>query len=62
MGNGNDFTDRDHAGSDPIPVNPCKAVGALASGLGLRRSLLEPGADMVQQHGIWLDDQWAALM
>lgn len=46
---------------DPVPVMPYKATGPLGSSLGLRRLLLKANVDLVHQHGLWLDDQWASL-
>lgn len=44
-----------------VPVSPYKAYGPLRSSLELRRLLRNTDADLVHQHGIWLDDQWAAM-
>lgn len=44
-----------------LPVAPYKAYGPLGSSLKLRNLLKISDADVVHQHGIWMDDQWAAL-
>lgn len=55
------FCADDRAVWHPVPVETYRAFGPLASSPALRRLLAGSGADLVHQHGIWLDDQWAAL-
>lgn len=45
----------------PVSVYSYKAYGPLGSSFALRSYLKNSRADLVHQHGIWLDDQWAAL-
>ncbi|WP_448873263.1 glycosyltransferase [Desulfobulbus propionicus] len=44
-----------------VSVSSYKASGPLKSSLAVRHLLKTSAVDMVHQHGIWLDDQWAAL-
>ncbi len=46
---------------EPVKVSSYKAYGPLGTSLELRRSLMQSDADLLHQHGLWLDDQWAAL-
>ena len=46
---------------EPVSISLYKSYGPLKSSLTLRRLLRNSGADLVHQHGIWLDDQWATL-
>lgn len=46
---------------DPVPVFPYQSYGPLRSSLKLRQLLRRQEPDLIHQHGIWLDDQWAAL-
>ncbi|MGK0271160.1 MAG: glycosyltransferase involved in cell wall biosynthesis [Cocleimonas sp.] len=45
----------------PVTVQHYKAVGPLAMSIDLRSILKNESADLIHQHGIWLDDQWASL-
>lgn len=45
----------------PISPQAYRSIGPLGTGVHLRRRLLKTGADLVHQHGIWKDDQWAAM-
>lgn len=45
----------------PVPVLSYKAYGPLGSSIKLRRLLKNSDAELVHQHGLWMDDQWAAL-
>jgi poly(glycerol-phosphate) alpha-glucosyltransferase len=38
-----------------------RAIGPLGSSSKIRRLLSQGNGDLVHQHGIWMDDQWAAL-
>jgi len=44
-----------------VPISSYKGYGPLRSSLAIRRLLINSAVDLVHQHGIWLDDQWAAL-
>lgn len=44
-----------------VQVSSYKDYGPLKASFALRRLLKSSVADLVHQHGIWLDDQWAAL-
>lgn len=46
---------------EPVPVFDYKAYGPLGWSFKLRRLLKYSDADLVHQHGLWMDDQWAAL-
>lgn len=61
FGAGQGFCADDRAVWHPVPVETYRAFGPLSSSPGLRRLLAGSGAEVVHQHGIWLDDQWAAL-
>ncbi len=52
--------DEDIALWAPLRVHPYKAVGPLQFSLEFRRMLAGINPDLVHQHGLWLDDQWAA--
>lgn len=45
----------------PVLVSSYKAYGPLRFSIALRRLLKNSAADLVHQHGIWGDDQWASL-
>ncbi|MCF7816550.1 MAG: glycosyltransferase [Kiritimatiellales bacterium] len=54
------FSEEDRAVWSPVSVTSYKAFGPLQSSVELRRLLALADGDLVHQHGIWLDDQWAA--
>ncbi len=60
-GAGTTFEEEDRLQWQPVPVMPYAAFGPLVSSAELRRQLKAADADLVHQHGIWLDDQWAVL-
>lgn len=53
------FSEEDRIVWEPVAVTPYKAFGPLQSSMELRRLLARADGDLVHQHGIWLDDQWA---
>lgn len=61
MGDGQDLSESDKAIWKPIQLKPYRAVGPLRTAVGLRKELARSGADLVHQHGLWQDDQWASL-
>ncbi|MCB9721657.1 MAG: glycosyltransferase [Candidatus Omnitrophica bacterium] len=46
---------------NPVPVFAYRTYGPLRSSNKLRHLLRKQDPDLIHQHGIWLDDQWAAL-
>lgn len=56
-----EFSKEDLQVWEPLPVELYKAAGPLQSSFELRRMLKTSGADLVHLHGIWMDNQWAAL-
>lgn len=46
---------------DPVVVQSYKSFGPLGTTFALRRMLKEAECDLLHQHGLWMDDQWAAL-
>jgi poly(glycerol-phosphate) alpha-glucosyltransferase len=60
-GRNDQFATEDVPAWSPVPVVPYRGIGPLGSSPGLRRILAGSGAALVHQHGLWLDDQWAAL-
>lgn len=54
------FSTEDQAMWHPVPARQYKAYGPLGSSPELRRLLAQSDADLIHQHGIWKDDQWAA--
>lgn len=61
MGAGNALVEEDRAVWGSVPVMTYNAMGPMQTGIGLRSQLANAEADLVHQHGIWLDDQWASL-
>lgn len=55
------FLAEDVATWTPVPVAPYEATGPLGSSAKLRRMLAGSNADLLHLHGLWMDDQWAAL-
>ena len=55
------YSEEDRDAWTPVPVRAYTAVGSLGFSFELRRLLQRDIPDMVHVHGIWLDDQWAAL-
>ncbi|QBG45965.1 glycosyltransferase [Verrucomicrobia bacterium S94] len=56
-----EFSKEDLPVWDPLPVNLYKVAGPLQRSLSLRRMLKTSGADLIHLHGIWMDNQWAAM-
>ncbi|MDZ8117742.1 glycosyltransferase [Pontiella agarivorans] len=46
---------------DPLKVALYQAAGPMQTSLQLRRMLKASGADLIHLHGIWMDNQWAAM-
>jgi len=46
---------------DPLPVELYSAFGPMQTSFKLRRMLAGSGANLIHLHGIWLDNQWAAM-
>lgn len=46
---------------DPLSINLYPSVGPLKSSLRLRRILNQTKADLLHVHGLWRDQQWAAM-
>ncbi|MDD2540715.1 MAG: glycosyltransferase [Desulfuromonadaceae bacterium] len=61
IGRADDLNREDLKAWAPVPVCPYKAYGPLGSSIKLRPLLRTSGADIVHQHGIWMDDHWAAM-
>jgi len=55
------FIAEDHYAWGSVPTTTFKAFGPLQNSFQLRRMLKIKDSALVHQHGIWLDDQWAAL-
>ena len=55
------FVAEDVSTWNPVPVVPYPSFGPLSSSGQLRRRLAEKPAELLHLHGLWLDDQWAAL-
>lgn len=60
-GSDDPFVAEDRMAWDPVPTATYRSFGPLHSSWTLREMLLKRNADLVHQHGIWLDDQWVAL-
>ncbi|MDD2462570.1 MAG: glycosyltransferase [Desulfobulbus sp.] len=60
-GSDDPFVAEDRMAWDPVPTATYRSFGPLHSSWTLREMLLKRNVDLVHQHGIWLDDQWAAL-
>ncbi len=54
------FGEEDRAVWNPVPVETYRAYGPLGTSFRFRGMLEASGAQLVHQHGLWLDDQWAA--
>jgi poly(glycerol-phosphate) alpha-glucosyltransferase len=59
-GSSRGFEEEDRKTWSPVSVHPYQAYGPLAFSPELRRQLNRDDADLVHQHGIWQDDQWAS--
>lgn len=51
----------DRAIWEPVPVRSYPGYGPLGTSVKVRSILKNEDPDLVHQHGIWLDDQWASL-
>ena len=61
FGRRDQFFHEDSAMWVPVPVSEYRAFGPLGSSPELRRMLADSHSDLLHQHGIWMDDQWATL-
>jgi poly(glycerol-phosphate) alpha-glucosyltransferase len=61
MGRNDAFAATDRPAWGTVPVSSYRGIGPMGYAPALRRRLVESGADLVHQHGIWMYDQWAAL-
>jgi len=52
---------RDLPSWSPVAAKAFGSHGPLGYSPALRQSLMAAGCGLVHQHGIWMDDQWAAL-
>jgi len=55
------FVAEDRLAWNPVPTMTYRSFGTLRSSWALREMLRGRNSELVHQHGIWLDDQWAAL-
>jgi len=55
------YVEEDASAWSPIPVAAYQTFGPLGSSMQLRRLLRQGKPDLIHQHGLWMDDQWAAL-
>lgn len=60
-GRSDEFVARDQAAWGPVPTASFKVFGPLQVSVKLRGMLRQRQPDLIHQHGIWLDSQWAAL-
>ncbi len=61
FGRADSFVNKDLSLWCPLAVSPYTSFGPLGNSVSLRRLLKNANADLVHQHGLWKDDQWAAL-
>ncbi|MDF7799401.1 glycosyltransferase [Pontiellaceae bacterium B1224] len=60
-GRADPHTDSDRAQWGNVSTVQYQSYGPLQTSFQLRRLLKQNSPDLIHQHGIWLDDQWAAL-
>jgi poly(glycerol-phosphate) alpha-glucosyltransferase len=56
-----EYSEEDLEVWEPIPVELYSGFGPLQTSFGLRGQLASSSVDLIHLHGIWLDNQWAAM-
>ncbi len=60
-GKDDSFVLEDVSGWSPVATTTYPTFGPLQSSLKLRKLLCNRNPEIIHQHGLWMDDQWAAL-
>ncbi len=56
-----EYSEEDLGVWEPLSVELYPTFGPINTSFKLRKRLAESGADLIHLHGIWMDNQWAAL-